>query len=270
MDNLRRWVQWVEWALVAALAVVAAVRTTVDPAQLGDTLWMHIVQGLRNNYVAVVMTLAVGIFGSKIAQSVLERWTTSHKGIKAVLDSAHKIYFQDVAKSNPQELYQHRVTLFRARRHLRDLLLNPANAVTSGWPRALGVYCRSGTAYQRSRTRLRIDDENEAANEGVAGRAWFTNAAWTVSDLPEWPDRCTNPAVEPNCSDYAEKGFMSVPKADSVAVKSRSLSAHVVRTKTGQKWGVLVFDSRHPQGVADLPERKHIIELSAHLLSQLL
>lgn len=270
MEALRRWVQRAEWAFVAALAVVAAVRTSVDPAKLQDTVWKHVVVGLQNHYVAVVAVLALSIFASKLGHSGLERWTTSHKAIKAVLDSAHRIYFQGVAKSDPQDLYQHRVTLFRARRYIRDLpLMKWRLRDWPWWKRGLRVYCRSGTAYQHSRTRLAIDDDNESANEGIAGRAWFTNAAWTVSDLPEWPAEATNPAEDQTCNEYAERGYMSVSKAKSVAVKSRSVSAHVVRTKSGEKWGVLVFDSRDPQGVADMPERKHIIELSAHLLSQL-
>jgi hypothetical protein len=264
MDKLRPWVERFEWACVAALAVVAAVRSTVDPTQLGDTLWMHVVTALRNWYIPVVAVLAFCIFGSKIAQSVLERWTTSHKAIKAVLDSTHTVYFENAANVDQKNLYQHRVTLFRARCYFRDLPLKFWK-----WQRSLRVYCRSGTQYQHSRVRLWINDDDEFANEGVAGRAWFTNAVCTVPDLPEWPAGCPDPTADPICVEYAKQGFMTVAQAASVSVKSRSVSAHVVRTKTGEKWGVLVFDSRDPQGVADLPERKHIIELCAHLLSQL-
>ena len=248
-----------------ALPVIAVVRT-VDSDRITHPLGAALVAEVKEHDVALVVFLALAVLGGKIVQAFTEQRITNQTAVKAVLDSAHKVYFVDVAKVDQEQLYQHRVTLFKARRHLRDLGLNPLN--WKNWKRALSVQCRSGTTYQHSSMRLRIDDDNEAANEGVAGRAWFTNAAVTVS-LPEWPEDATG-SDDPRCVEYARLGFMSVKTASSVTVKSRSLSAHVVRTKTGVRWGVLVFDSRDPNGVSNQPERRHIMELSAHLLSQLL
>ena len=245
----------------------------MEPAGVADPLWKLIVAEIREYYVPLVATLAILALVSKLLQSFLERWTTRSRAIKAVLDSAHRVYFKSAAQVTPEDLYQHRVTLFRAGKHWRDF---PANPFTwRGWPsrqwrRSLQLFSRSGTAYQRSTIRLCIDDEHEEANQGVAGRAWFTDAQRTVSDLPEWPvPTPPNPANDPVCVEYASKGFMSVENAAKVRVKSRSICAHVVRTKSGERWGVLVLDSRDPKGVAATAERAAIVELSALLLTQL-
>lgn len=130
------------------------------------------------------------------------------------------------------------------------------------------MFARSGTAYHRSRTFLRINDEVETANEGLAGKAWFINATVTQLNLPAWPD--ANRAISSDWSsrkEYAERGFLTVDKAEGLNVKSRSVTATVVRSAIGKKWGVLVLDSRDPQGVSDAPDKKALMDLAADIMS---
>lgn len=162
------------------------------------------------------------------------------------------------------------MTLFKAARHWRDVPPDPRK--WNGWPRwkrSLKVYCRSGTAYLKSSTRLAIDDDSEIGNEGAAGRSWFTNAQCIVSGLPAWPNPTpADPENDPVCRDYAQRGFMTVKKAASLNVRSRSVSAHVVRTRAGERWGVVVFDSREPEGVSQDAPTALLMELTAYLLTR--
>jgi hypothetical protein len=271
VDRLRGFALVTEWALTALLSVVAAVRNFIDPAVQTGPLRRALLASLHDNYVVLVFGLTLAIFSLKVSQHFMERWSTNHKAIKAVLDSAQKVYFKEVAQAAPDRLFEHRVTLFRARRHWRDLPLNPRKwwrwPPIHAWKRALSIHCRSGTAYQLSPTRLHIDDEDEHANEGIAGRAWFTDAQCIVTDMPEWPTACADPGNNPTCAAYANMGYLSVQRAAGLRVKSRSIGAHVIRRAAGVRWGVVVFDSREAKGVS--PEKKPLMELTAYLLTQL-
>jgi len=265
---LRTVAQWAEWIAAAFLAIFAVLRT-LHLETLSHPITRATVQEIHDHQVPIVFVLAFGVLAAKATQAAMERWTTNHRAIKAVLDAAHKTVFADV---KPEQHYEHRVTLFRGRRHLRDLPVNLwewRSEEGRKWPWSLRMYCRSGTSYQHPSARLLIDDEDEKQNEGVAGKAWFNNAYFTVTGLPEWSETCSgNPSHEPVCRDYAKLGLMTPERVHSVRVKSRSLSAHVVRTRSGVRWGVLVFDSRQPERL-DTAEKKPIMELSAYLLSQI-
>jgi len=269
MSVIRTLATVVEWIAAALLAIFAVIRT-LDPNSIQGQIWKDIVGEIHDRQVEIVLVLAFGTLTSKIAQAAMDRWATDRRAIKAVLDAAHKSVFADVA---PEEHYAHRVTLFRITRRFRDLPFAPWKWLDSrlrSWPYSLRMYARSGTSYQSASAGLFVNDEDEDANEGVAGKAWFTNASWTVTELPEWPNNCTgNPEHSEERRNYAKKGFMTPEKAHTIRVKSRSLSAHVVRKPTGVRWGVLMFDSRDPKGFGEPAEKKPIMELCAYLLSQL-
>lgn len=260
---------YVEWTLAFVLTLIAAARLR-KPEEVENDLARLLLTYLGRHYLSAVFFLATGILLLKIFQKAGERWTTDRKAVKAVLDSAHRSYFKGVPDG---ELYAHRVTLFRARRHFRDFPLRVWAWRTWPWhlwKRSLRIHCRSGTAYQRSATRWRVDDEDELANEGVAGRIWFTNAAYGVEDLPEWPDPTPpNPSTDGTCQQYARRCHLSVERAAMLNVKSRSVGGSIVRSSRGARWGVVVFDSRDPRGVSNEAVKVEMMGLTAHLLGQL-
>ena len=264
-SRVRRLVTLFQWILAASLPVITAMQKAFDPATMQGEIRRILVGALHAHFVTLVLGISVLGVVLKGIEAGLDRWATQQGAIKAVLDSAHKVYFEDV----PEDArYLHRVTLFKARRHLRDLgFLN-----SDGWKRRLRVFARSGTAYQQSKTLFRVDDENEEQNEGIAGRAWFINAQCTVCDLPEWPNGSTagaDPGVGEARSTYARKSYLSADKAGRLNVKSRSIGAHVVRHRTGDRWGVLVFDSKEPNGLSDRPEKVALMRLTSVLLQEL-
>jgi hypothetical protein len=255
---------YAEWTITALLPVVTAARL-LNPADYTDEFAKALLLSLQRNYFALVFGLSAAGLAVKLAQKLLGRWAISHAAMKTVLDSAHKLYFADV---EPERMYLHRVTLLRPRRHIADAPRNPFKDRT--WRRRLRMYCRSGTQFQQSRTRFLVDDNDELANEGIAGRAWFTNAQAMAVNLPEWPNPTPpDPSADATCMAYAAAGSLPVRSAAALKVHSRSVHATVVRTKAGERWGVVVFDSREPDGVSDAPEKQALVNLTASLLTQM-
>jgi len=105
--------------------------------------------------------------------------------VKAVLDALEEACFNTVA---PGERYFNRVTIFKA----------------SWFGRKLKPYCRAGDRYQHGISSFRINNDDEAQNEGLAGQAWFRNATVTVGDLPALPNPWSD--ADPNCQAYARLG----------------------------------------------------------------
>lgn len=198
--------------------------------------------------------MALAVLGLRITQEVLGGRIANRGEIKRVLDSFQESFFRSVPS---QDQFKHRATLFKARKNL------------AGQAQYLKVFARSGTAYQKSRTWFRINDESSdpSANEGVAGRAWFTNSQITVTDLPLWPN-AGNPSKDAECQRYARDGFLSLETAARLEIKSRSISATVVRNRAGQRWGVLVLDSQEPDGISMTSEKDAMFSLVADLVAR--
>lgn len=177
-------------------------------------------------YIVAVITLSVIILAARGLQDYVGALDTRH--LKGMVDTLHAAYFAEVPEG---ERYHNRVTLFKANRKQTEL----------------EAVCRSGTQYPRGIQPLLISDDNEAGNEGIAGQAWFTNSTVVRTDLPDCPVPCL--ADDHDCAQYASQGLLPISKAAKLHVRSRSLLATPVRDRTGARWGVLVLDSRRPDGI---------------------
>lgn len=254
MRRFKRLLQIGEWFCAAMVPIIGASRY-VNLEKWEEPFRAHL--GLLIDWsFPLIMGLAVGGFGFKAAGALLEGVISNRDEIKRILDAFQKNYFQNV----PEDHYKNRVTLFKACKGYRLESYRPKRS------RYLKIFVRAGTAYQKSKIWFPIDDEREEGNEGVAGRAWFENGHITVTDLPDWQDTSA-PERNRNCKEYAAKGFVSIPTAQRLDIKSRSISATIVRTPSGQRWGVLVLDSRDPQGISMEPEKKAMVTLIADVLT---
>lgn len=250
MGRLKQFVQILEWIAAGFIPVVAAFRT-YDISEYKGVLSSPL--GLvQESAVLIIFWLATTMIACKVLQASIDHSTARREEIKRILDALHKNFFQDVPG---EERFRHRVTLFKAKRYW-----------TFGRFRYLSVFARSGTQFQKSKTWFAINDECEDENEGVAGRAWFLDAMFTVTDLPNWRDG-VNYNENVQCRRYAEDGHLSLAKSESLEIKSRSISAVVVRNKAGERWGVLVLDSQEPQGISMDPVKKAMFNLVADLLT---
>jgi hypothetical protein len=219
-----KWVQRVGPALIAAFAViekkwpVAAYPST----RIRDILLSYF---LGWNFIAVLVLVSLVLL-AKAVEEFLEGSDTAR--LKTILDTLHATYFADFPAN---DRYQHRATLFKANR--QNTLLE--------------AVCRSGHLYPKGIQPLRISINDEAANEGVAGWAWVTDSTVYRTDLPEVPNPWSD--GDPVCQQYAKDGLLPMQKAQKLRVKSRSVVATPVRRPDGAVWGVLVLDSRRPDGI---------------------
>jgi hypothetical protein len=236
-------IEWVSTALIPGLS--AARLTLSDTPKKAATFSDFLALWFLDNYVWIILVLGVLVVFSKLAQEFLD--PVAKVRMKATLDAFFATYFSHVPESDQ---YTNRITLFRANLN-RD---------------QLEAFCRSGTQYQRGIQPLKINTDMEEGNEGVAGQAWFRNTTVTVLNLPECPLQWdSNSQV---CQHYVREGLLPEKKAEKLKVKSRSLVATPVRDFKGNQWGVLVIDSRRPDGID--PHKQTLVNTFAATLGKLL
>jgi hypothetical protein len=166
-----------------------------------------------------------------------------------ILESLHDQYF---SKALDTERHHHRVTLF---------VCQPGNK--QGDARRLIIYARSGP-YEQSTAHFSVDDNRPEACEGVVGQIWFFDMLYTPHPLPAWPDSEHDQTGHEN---YAQPGFLTRDKARTLNVKARTFSGVTVWVR-GEKWGVLLLDSR---GTALITKRKeYVVERFGELLGKIL
>lgn len=156
-------------------------------------------------------------------------WST----VKFALDDIRKSAFADGESDGH---HYHRVTLFKYVGWAWCFRRWP----WSGW---LVPVERSGHTTLSGVSIFKAPDSADNA-EGIAGQAWARAKTVRVTDLP---DLANSPSLE-DISRYAGKTWIATENAGRRLPKSRSLMGLPVEVK-GRLWGVIVLDSRNPQGI---------------------
>jgi hypothetical protein len=237
----------VEWIALGLLAVVTAIKVAPTTANWPFDLQNHVVQ----HYVLLVGVLNAIAIVARILEWV---WgTESKQRVKAILNVLDDVCF----KSTPrEERFHNRVTLFRKSAYLR-------------WRHRLVGFCRAGDNYQQKIPSFVVDANEQRRNKGFSGQAWFRDSTLVVNDLPEVPSDPENWDPEsPACQEYCNGGFLDHDQAAQLRVKSRSILATPVRDLRGNRWGVLVVDSRDPGMIDD--RKKDLAESIATALGKML
>lgn len=190
--------------------------------------------------------------------------------LKFILDEYQGKAF-NVNPSDPQD--HHRVTLFKE--HSRCILRRHWSSSSAWKPwgntpvisRYLVPVLRSGHISQKSSALFHIPDDSDKS-EGVAGKAWSANEAIIISDLPDV--NRPRPGVRDRRK-YAESTNSTVEMVDSYIGKGRQLPRSIAAIPIevdGKPWGVVVLDSRSPNGV----QQQSVLDytLTVALLGQLL
>ncbi len=219
-----RWTKRIAAVLVTIFTVWRETHPSTAGARARDVLWSLYLEW----HLAVIAVLAVA---SLVAEFVEERVRAGDRTkLRNMLDTLHAVSLAGVPEN---ERHRNRVTLFKANR--QQTLLEP--------------FCRSGTQYQRRIQSFTISDDAEGDNEGIAGKAWCENATAVRTHLPDCPTPC-QPGND-RCEQYATEGLLPIEKAARLNVRSRSILATPVRDSRGNRWGVLVLESRRPDGIDD-------------------
>lgn len=205
---------------------------------------------------------ALAIFGiaaivlKRLADAVGPAWLW--RAIEDLLSEYRKECFKDSELTQAE--FHHRVTLFQ---HV-DLRTwwfwvtgrfwscwrckKPAGIRTpaAGW---LVVVRRSGHATKRTNVAFLAPDDADCT-EGVAGRAWGENQIVSIKELP---DLSGNPTEE-EINGYADETNCTIEWLKNRIAKrkymARSITAIPIEINY-RLWGVLVIDSRSPDGIKE-------------------
>jgi hypothetical protein len=164
---------------------------------------------------------------------------------------------QNIAFSNYQHDTNdsHRVTLFKFKkwnwtRYGLNLIAWFKSTLNKQSPRSgwLVPILRSGHLSKQTKTVFHVPDDGNRA-EGIGGKCWASDSVVHVEDLPNLKS-VTSAA---NRDRYSKRSNMPRSLVDQYLDEekdlSRSLLAIPVRTASGERWGVIVLDSKNPTGV---------------------
>jgi len=186
----------------------------------------------------------------------LARWLKNKYGnpkqkelIKFILNQYRDKAF-NIQPGDPED--HHRVTLFQFKNRYVQL----RNSHWTGragflarlqrlWPRScLVFFLRSGKLSQSTNVVFPVYDESDKTN-GWASHVWSTGCAAVVDHLPDTADG--------NVKEYAIKTKSTVDVIERYKDASRSMPRAIAAIPVevnGAAWGVLVLDSRRPDGVS--------------------
>lgn len=203
-----------------------------------------------------------------LAHAAGELW--ARRGVEALLDELQKRGFNN---ANGDPLHHHRVTLFKYKpwtlwmtpRRARFWPWGKGRWPWSGW---LTPVMRSGHASQKVTATFLVPDDADSA-EGVAGQAWATGIIVYCEGLP----RVTRNSSLDRLDRYCRRSF-TPPEMVEARLKSdkplpQSLCGVPINGKHGRPWGVLVLDSRRPDGIKSREEIDDILRVVQTLLAKL-
>jgi len=215
----------------------------------------------------------------KLSNSIGAPWVQIT--LRDLIEEFRKQVFARETQSDPA--HYHRVTLFR-RVGLTSVIFwfvppgfrlppffqrrfwnrDPLRGPGSGW---LVPVARSGHATKQNISVFLAPDDADNA-EGVAGEVWARNRALHKRGLPDFSGQPNEESIQ----EYAHGTFIPVQwvkeRVEQKKPLPRSLYGMPIEIK-GKLWGVLVLDSRNPNGIkADKVKQVH--RMVAVMLSRLL
>lgn len=169
--------------------------------------------------------------------------------IKFILNQYREKAF-NIQPGDPED--HHRVTLFQFKNRYVQLRSSHwtgradfAARLQRLWPRScLVFFLRSGKLSQSTNVVFPVYDESDKTN-GWASHVWSTGCAAVVDQLPDTADG--------NVKEYAIKTKSTVDVIERYKDASRSMPRAIAAIPVevnGAAWGVLVLDSRRPDGVS--------------------
>ncbi len=190
--------------------------------------------------------------------------------IEGVLDVLKESAFIDDCNDDPS--HYHRVTLFQHMK--RKFWILPWRGSTpwggsrtpfSGW---LVPVARSGHTTQRSATVFLAPDDADNA-EGVAGQTWNNAVIVSHNSLPE----LTKTSSDADVIEYARKTGTSLESNRKRLGSGASTPAAMVGIPVfvdGRPWGVIILDSRKPNGIKSAEDNAVAFKIAQSLLEKLL
>ena len=239
----RRWYSALTVAEVAAYAVALALSGLLkadakEAARIYAPLGTSVAKVQGELWIWLPVATAAAASVAWVKRKVGEPWYW--ESIHSLLDTFREQFF---AARITDPVPFHRVTLFKR----RSWLWTTRGKWWGGWVVPVE---RSGHTTQGTNTVFRATDD-PLSNEGVAGVSWGFDRPVTVLDLPNVGEDA-NP-TDQEIANYAKLSWVDGEWVRANRPAARSLLAFPVEVKN-EPWGVIVLDSRDPQGIKANPE----------------
>ncbi len=126
----------------------------------------------------------------------------------------------------------------------------------------LQVYCRSGYMFEKSRAYWCATNSLHGHFDGIAGYAWASGTIVEIDDLPDY-DSCNDAEKQA----YIKKTFLDNNpwKIEMLNWKARSYKAILIRDRKDKQIGILMLESKKPDGLKNVEAFKLIGLLIQHI-----
>lgn len=238
----------VQYAAAGTVTVLGAVMAVKSPSIPVAFLRPIVASLQRWAWIVLVVAGPTAALAKIYSDAIAQPWVW--KGVETILEEFRKHVFSEECADGPQ--HHHRATLFR---HVQCKFwvwpwrgVNPWGGKKwpcSGW---LVPVARSGHTTQQTTVLFCAPDEADEA-EGVAGLTWSKGGIIYVPDLPD--------LTSPNGTDADE--YIELTATPRKLLRKRVGSSRKLPRalcgipifSNGSPWGVLVLDSRDPNGIKD-------------------
>lgn len=213
---------------------------------------------VHENLLFIFLVLFVAYLLSLWMRSYGDPWVLDK--LQFVLDKYQNMAF--VKNGAPAPTDYHRVTLFKYEKNM--LFPRHWSAVGTWWPFGGGKHpfrsnylrpiLRSGRLSKKTNAIFHVSDSGDES-EGVAGYAWVTEQAIVATGLPS----IGNSPLKRDLQAYAESTMSEEAMIEAILAYKRSsrrsqpLPRAIVAIpveRNNRNWGVIVLDSRDPEGIA--------------------
>lgn len=204
-----------------------------------------------------------------ICTKLVSPW--ARKAVQSVIDELRGFAFK---ADGGDPAHYHRVTLFK--RVPFKLKVWPWRSHWWPWGKGRGPFsgwlipvARSGHTTQRTKTVFLAPDDADSA-EGLAGLAWSCNEIVYKMDLPNIENNPTAESVKTYSRETGLSPGLTQTRVEAGLPAARSYLAMGIEVGN-KKWGVLVLDSRHPDGIKKPTGRDYVMySVMAKFLGRLL
>lgn len=260
--RLYRLAAGVQYSALGMLTLLGAIRLATPQPDWPPLLAQALRFAQEWTWVALLTLAPLGAIARVCAEKLGTPWAV--RAVEAILEELREHIFTDQCLHEPQ--HHHRVTLFK---HVKCIWWTypwrGRGKPCSGW---LKPVARSGHTTQRTNTVFLAPDMADNA-EGVAGVTWTKMATVRISNLP-----AIRAPEDAHAATYVEKSFtpprLFRPRAKSEPKRLPRALCGIPVFANSEPWGVIVIDSRNPDGIREPADCATAIGIAQRLLENLL
>lgn len=265
---------WLYLGCPASIIVINMINSYDLPEDVAKSrpIVNHLLQVFEEQSVHIMLLLCVFFLLGLLMKRLGDQWVLEK--LQFILDEYQGKAFKTNGDAIPTD--HNRVTLFK----FKTKVIKVRHWTTTrkfGWSSGkhplfsdyLIPILRSGHLSKKTRIAFHAPDSGDDA-EGVAGRAWASQEAATVAGLPT----IGRSSPQRDIKNYARSTYSDEAMIRKYISENKPMPCSIVAIpveRKGKKWGVVVLDSRYPNGLSKnaVDDYQLTVALIGHLLERL-